>query len=167
MPFPEVGQDRPQARRWLQTCGAWAALWRPAGLSCYLCPDSCLARQCGRCRIIWRGAHARVGHVGEGEGCWQSIGLVKDQTGVPELSMRFQAEPCCFDICFIVLCRYYNWTTAAPLLLAMQAFQKPLPKVSSNMKKKNDGQIYLGARNFKFFFFKNHKVNYTVLFGSS
>lgn len=25
--------------------------------------------------------------------------------------------------------RYYNWPTAAPLLLAMQAFQKPLPKV--------------------------------------
>ncbi|KAB0397338.1 hypothetical protein E2I00_014368 [Balaenoptera physalus] len=24
--------------------------------------------------------------------------------------------------------KYYNWTTAAPLLLAMQAFQKPLPK---------------------------------------
>ncbi|XP_043841904.1 phosphatidate phosphatase LPIN1 isoform X3 [Dromiciops gliroides] len=26
--------------------------------------------------------------------------------------------------------KYYNWTTAAPLLLAMQAFQKPLPKYS-------------------------------------
>ncbi|KAL2773602.1 phosphatidate phosphatase LPIN1 isoform 5 [Daubentonia madagascariensis] len=26
--------------------------------------------------------------------------------------------------------KYYNWTTAAPLLLAMQAFQKPLPKSS-------------------------------------
>uniref|UniRef100_A0A8I5N179 phosphatidate phosphatase n=1 Tax=Papio anubis TaxID=9555 RepID=A0A8I5N179_PAPAN len=26
--------------------------------------------------------------------------------------------------------KYYNWTTAAPLLLAMQAFQKPLPKES-------------------------------------
>ncbi|XP_058034630.1 phosphatidate phosphatase LPIN1 isoform X3 [Ahaetulla prasina] len=26
--------------------------------------------------------------------------------------------------------KYYNWTTAAPLLLAMQAFQKPLPKCS-------------------------------------
>ncbi|OWK10577.1 hypothetical protein Celaphus_00005306 [Cervus elaphus hippelaphus] len=25
---------------------------------------------------------------------------------------------------------YYNWTTAAPLLLAMQAFQKPLPKAT-------------------------------------
>lgn len=30
--------------------------------------------------------------------------------------------------------RYYNWTTAGPLLLAMQAFQKPLPKVRLNMK---------------------------------
>ncbi|XP_072297638.1 phosphatidate phosphatase LPIN1 isoform X2 [Eucyclogobius newberryi] len=26
--------------------------------------------------------------------------------------------------------KYYNWTTAAPLMLAMQAFQKPLPKVT-------------------------------------
>uniref|UniRef100_A0A480TPE8 phosphatidate phosphatase n=1 Tax=Sus scrofa TaxID=9823 RepID=A0A480TPE8_PIG len=26
--------------------------------------------------------------------------------------------------------KYYNWTTAAPLLLAMQAFQKPLPKAT-------------------------------------
>ncbi|XP_057876845.1 phosphatidate phosphatase LPIN1 isoform X3 [Melospiza georgiana] len=26
--------------------------------------------------------------------------------------------------------KYYNWTTAGPLLLAMQAFQKPLPKYS-------------------------------------
>ncbi|XP_069829257.1 phosphatidate phosphatase LPIN1 isoform X1 [Dendropsophus ebraccatus] len=26
--------------------------------------------------------------------------------------------------------KYYNWPTAAPLLLAMQAFQKPLPKVT-------------------------------------
>ncbi|MBW00408.1 Phosphatidate phosphatase LPIN1, partial [Eschrichtius robustus] len=32
--------------------------------------------------------------------------------------------------------KYYNWTTAAPLLLAMQAFQKPLPKVSFTMRKK-------------------------------
>jgi len=30
--------------------------------------------------------------------------------------------------------RYYNWTTAGPLLLAMQAFQKPLPKVRLNVK---------------------------------
>lgn len=26
--------------------------------------------------------------------------------------------------------KYYNWTTAGPLLLAMQAFQKPLPKAT-------------------------------------
>ncbi|XP_034965720.2 phosphatidate phosphatase LPIN1 isoform X1 [Zootoca vivipara] len=26
--------------------------------------------------------------------------------------------------------KYYNWTTAAPILLAMQAFQKPLPKAT-------------------------------------
>jgi len=29
--------------------------------------------------------------------------------------------------------RYYNWTLAAPLILCMQAFQKNLPKVSSNL----------------------------------
>ncbi|XP_047430037.1 phosphatidate phosphatase LPIN1 isoform X2 [Mugil cephalus] len=34
--------------------------------------------------------------------------------------------------------KYYNWSTAAPLVLAMQAFQKPLPKaaVESIMKEK-------------------------------
>uniref|UniRef100_A0A3Q2QFW7 Lipin 1 n=1 Tax=Fundulus heteroclitus TaxID=8078 RepID=A0A3Q2QFW7_FUNHE len=34
--------------------------------------------------------------------------------------------------------KYYNWTTAAPLVLAMQAFQKPLPKttVENIMKEK-------------------------------
>ncbi|KAJ8410265.1 hypothetical protein AAFF_G00202460 [Aldrovandia affinis] len=34
--------------------------------------------------------------------------------------------------------KYYNWTTAAPLMLAMQAFQKPLPKatVENIMKEK-------------------------------
>lgn len=34
--------------------------------------------------------------------------------------------------------KYYNWSTAAPLMLAMQAFQKPLPKatVESVMKEK-------------------------------
>ncbi|GCB83117.1 hypothetical protein scyTo_0024048, partial [Scyliorhinus torazame] len=25
---------------------------------------------------------------------------------------------------------YYNWSTAAPMLLAVQTFQKPLPKVA-------------------------------------
>ena len=30
---------------------------------------------------------------------------------------------------FVISLRYYNWSTAAPLVLAMQAFQKPLPKV--------------------------------------
>uniref|UniRef100_A0A672NGS9 Si:ch73-21k16.1 n=1 Tax=Sinocyclocheilus grahami TaxID=75366 RepID=A0A672NGS9_SINGR len=28
------------------------------------------------------------------------------------------------------LCSYYNWSTAAPIMLAMQAFQKPLPKAT-------------------------------------
>uniref|UniRef100_A0AAY4D0X0 phosphatidate phosphatase n=1 Tax=Denticeps clupeoides TaxID=299321 RepID=A0AAY4D0X0_9TELE len=34
--------------------------------------------------------------------------------------------------------KYYNWSTAAPLMLAMQAFQKPLPKatIESIMKEK-------------------------------
>lgn len=30
-----------------------------------------------------------------------------------------------------VYVRYYNWSTAAPLVLAMQVFQKPLPKVTT------------------------------------
>ncbi|XP_038623704.1 phosphatidate phosphatase LPIN1 isoform X3 [Tachyglossus aculeatus] len=30
--------------------------------------------------------------------------------------------------------KYYNWTTAAPLLLAMQAFQKPLPKLCATVE---------------------------------
>lgn len=36
--------------------------------------------------------------------------------------------------CLFCVARYYNWTTAGPLLLAMQAFQKPLPKVRLNLK---------------------------------
>lgn len=27
------------------------------------------------------------------------------------------------------VCRYYNWSTAAPVMLAMQVYQKPLPQV--------------------------------------
>ncbi|KTF99978.1 hypothetical protein cypCar_00021846 [Cyprinus carpio] len=30
--------------------------------------------------------------------------------------------------------KYYNWTTAAPIVLAMQVFQKPLPKASLHLK---------------------------------
>ncbi|MEQ2158859.1 hypothetical protein GOODEAATRI_016533 [Goodea atripinnis] len=30
----------------------------------------------------------------------------------------------------VVCCRYYNWTTAAPVMLAMQVYQKPLPQAS-------------------------------------
>uniref|UniRef100_A0A8C9SNE3 phosphatidate phosphatase n=1 Tax=Scleropages formosus TaxID=113540 RepID=A0A8C9SNE3_SCLFO len=43
----------------------------------------------------------------------------------------------CF-LCPSLSCRYYNWSTAAPLMLAMQAFQKPLPKatVENIMKEK-------------------------------
>lgn len=32
----------------------------------------------------------------------------------------------------VFIFRYYNWSTAAPLMLAMQAFQKPLPKVRNS-----------------------------------
>uniref|UniRef100_A0A7N8WLJ7 phosphatidate phosphatase n=1 Tax=Mastacembelus armatus TaxID=205130 RepID=A0A7N8WLJ7_9TELE len=41
-------------------------------------------------------------------------------------------------IYFVVSLRYYNWSTAAPIMLAMQAFQKPLPKaaVDNIMKEK-------------------------------
>ncbi|KAF7666559.1 hypothetical protein LDENG_00101440 [Lucifuga dentata] len=37
-----------------------------------------------------------------------------------------------------IVSKYYNWSTAAPLMLAMQAFQKPLPKaaVENIMKEK-------------------------------
>uniref|UniRef100_A0A8D0D8C7 phosphatidate phosphatase n=1 Tax=Sander lucioperca TaxID=283035 RepID=A0A8D0D8C7_SANLU len=41
-------------------------------------------------------------------------------------------------IYFVFSLRYYNWSSAAPLMLAMQAFQKPLPKaaVENIMKEK-------------------------------
>lgn len=29
----------------------------------------------------------------------------------------------------VICCRYYNWSTAAPVMLAMQVYQKPLPQV--------------------------------------
>lgn len=29
----------------------------------------------------------------------------------------------------VVYYRYYNWSTAAPVMLAMQVYQKPLPQV--------------------------------------
>lgn len=29
----------------------------------------------------------------------------------------------------VVSYRYYNWSTAAPVMLAMQVYQKPLPQV--------------------------------------
>uniref|UniRef100_A0A8C2Y1Q1 phosphatidate phosphatase n=1 Tax=Capra hircus TaxID=9925 RepID=A0A8C2Y1Q1_CAPHI len=41
-----------------------------------------------------------------------------------------RSEPWSSDRFSLFCVRYYNWTTAAPLLLAMQAFQKPLPKAT-------------------------------------
>lgn len=35
-----------------------------------------------------------------------------------------------YDSSNVFVCRYYNWTLAAPLILSLQAFQKNLPKVS-------------------------------------
>lgn len=39
---------------------------------------------------------------------------------------------------FVISHRYYNWNTAAPLVLAMQAFQKPLPKVRVDCRRCTD-----------------------------
>lgn len=39
---------------------------------------------------------------------------------------------------FAFVSRYYNWSTAAPIVLAMQAFQKPLPKVNTHTFTKYD-----------------------------
>lgn len=41
--------------------------------------------------------------------------------------------------------RYFNWSTAAPLVLALQAFQKPLPKVKEECtcsSQRNDSGLY-------------------------
>lgn len=38
---------------------------------------------------------------------------------------------------FAFVSRYYNWSTAAPIVLAMQAFQKPLPKVNTHTHSQN------------------------------
>lgn len=90
-----------------------------------------------------------------------TLGLLKDLTGLSNLSRTPHSgnalsphpvlqtlSPC--------LTRYYNWTTAAPLLLAMQAFQKPLPKVSANTIKKRGprrnklvGKSQLNSRNLR------------------
>ncbi|XP_072218111.1 phosphatidate phosphatase LPIN1 isoform X2 [Leuresthes tenuis] len=46
---------------------------------------------------------------------------------------QFTANPSVIDDPNLVVkigSKYYNWSTAAPLVLAMQAFQKPLPKVA-------------------------------------
>uniref|UniRef100_A0A3Q3C379 phosphatidate phosphatase n=1 Tax=Haplochromis burtoni TaxID=8153 RepID=A0A3Q3C379_HAPBU len=37
--------------------------------------------------------------------------------------------------------KYYNWNTAAPLVLAMQAFQKPLPKVRVDCRPKQNSSL--------------------------
>nr|XP_046229379.1 phosphatidate phosphatase LPIN1 isoform X2 [Scatophagus argus] len=54
---------------------------------------------------------------------------------------QFAANPSIIDDPNLVVkigSKYYNWSTAAPLMLAMQAFQKPLPKatVENIMKEK-------------------------------
>lgn len=35
----------------------------------------------------------------------------------------------CIIASSVTCCRYYNWNTAAPVMLAMQVYQKPLPQV--------------------------------------
>uniref|UniRef100_A0A8B9L2W7 phosphatidate phosphatase n=1 Tax=Astyanax mexicanus TaxID=7994 RepID=A0A8B9L2W7_ASTMX len=54
---------------------------------------------------------------------------------------QFAANPALIDDPNLVVkigSKYYNWSTAAPILLAMQVFQKPLPKatIESIMKEK-------------------------------
>lgn len=107
------------------------------------------------CGVSWmRAATAQV-WAGEHWGGSNNIGLLKDHIGLPELSVivcmalgGVQSEPWSShpSYCFV---RYYNWTTAAPLLLAMQAFQKPLPKVSFDVRKKkttkNEGRVNWGS----------------------
>uniref|UniRef100_A0A8C2FZN1 phosphatidate phosphatase n=1 Tax=Cyprinus carpio TaxID=7962 RepID=A0A8C2FZN1_CYPCA len=44
--------------------------------------------------------------------------------------------------------KYYNWSTAAPILLAMQAFQKPLSKVHTH----THTQSYTSVLSFSFYF---------------
>uniref|UniRef100_A0A8C2ZES6 phosphatidate phosphatase n=1 Tax=Cyclopterus lumpus TaxID=8103 RepID=A0A8C2ZES6_CYCLU len=57
------------------------------------------------------------------------------------LSAQFSENPSIIDDPNLVVkigSKYYNWSSAAPLMLAMQAFQKPLPKaaVENIMKEK-------------------------------
>ncbi|XP_068958889.1 phosphatidate phosphatase LPIN1-like [Petaurus breviceps papuanus] len=77
-------------------------------------------------------------------GLTESRELTTDEFLEQEVSyQQFADNPAIIDDPNLVVkigSKYYNWTTAAPLLLAMQAFQKPLPKVSFNMKKQGWGQ---------------------------
>ncbi|XP_061100105.1 phosphatidate phosphatase LPIN1 isoform X3 [Conger conger] len=68
--------------------------------------------------------------------------ITKEQFQEKEISyLQFAENPSLIDDPNLVVkigTKYYNWTTAAPLMLAMQAFQKPLPKatVENIMKEK-------------------------------
>ena len=140
-PFPwSVGKKRPSTSvAWRPV--VWAALSWPLGhLPCRL---SC-------CQQWLLGAWLGEGLL-QGWGVWQltwgaghGAGLFKDPLDVQSLTwpllgtLEFQSEPWSSDLSLLFCVRYYNWTTAAPLLLAMQAFQKPLPKVSFTMRKKRN-----------------------------
>uniref|UniRef100_W5NIZ1 phosphatidate phosphatase n=1 Tax=Lepisosteus oculatus TaxID=7918 RepID=W5NIZ1_LEPOC len=68
--------------------------------------------------------------------------ITKEQFQEKEVSyQQFADNPAIIDDPHLVVKignKYYNWTTAAPIMLAMQAFQKPLPKtaVENIMKEK-------------------------------
>ncbi|KAG7465652.1 hypothetical protein MATL_G00155790 [Megalops atlanticus] len=60
--------------------------------------------------------------------------ITKEQFQAKAISyQQFSENPALIDDPNLVVkigTKYYNWSTAAPLMLAMQAFQKPLPKYS-------------------------------------
>ncbi|XP_031435992.1 phosphatidate phosphatase LPIN1 isoform X2 [Clupea harengus] len=67
-------------------------------------------------------------------GLTDNMELTREQFEEKAISYReFADNPSVIDDPNLVVkigTKYYNWTTAAPLLLAMQVFQKPLPKAA-------------------------------------
>lgn len=135
----EARQAVPPARGrpgapWASGCSP-AAVRSPAASDCVrCCLGSCSAPPCG---------HGKGGTCGRGLGWWQRFWALHG----PSCSSRtfhdlfFSSRETSglslgLTVVSLSRVRYYNWTTAAPLLLAMQAFQKPLPKVSVSTRRK-------------------------------